>query len=55
MERLTGTLIPTIQLIGTIQAKAQLIGTLLPCNTREIEYASEYASEKDITNIFKGE
>lgn len=51
MERLTGTLIPKIQLTGTLQAEAQLTGTISTCYTEEIEYASE----KDIIDIFKGE
>lgn len=51
MERLTGTLTPKIQLTGTLQAEAQLTGIVLTCNTEEIEYASE----KDIVGIFKGE
>lgn len=51
MERLTGTLIPKVQLIGTLQATVQLTGTLITSNAKEIEYASE----KDIIYIFKGE
>lgn len=51
MERLTGTLTPKIQLTGTLQAEVQLTGTLLTCSTEEIEYAKE----KDIIDIFKGE
>lgn len=51
MEHLIGTLIPKIQLTGTLQAEAQLVGIISTCSTEEIEYASE----KDIAGIFKGE
>lgn len=51
MQQLTGTLTPKIQLTGTLQAEAQLSGIVLTCNTEEIEYANE----KDIVDIFKGE
>lgn len=51
MEELTGRLIPKVQLTGTLQAEVQLTGTLFLSNTEEIEYAKE----KDIIDIFKGE
>lgn len=61
MEELTGTLIPKVQLTGTLQAEVQLTGTLQAevqltgalflSNTEE----AEYATEKDVIDIFKGE
>ena len=48
--QLTGTLQATVQLTGTLQATVQLTGTLIQ-GTGEIEYATE----KDIIDIFKGE
>ncbi len=47
---LTGTIQSTVQLTGTLQATVQLAGTLIQ-GTGEIEYATE----KDIIDIFKGE
>ena len=47
---LKGTIQSTVQLTGTLQATAQLTGTLIQ-GTGEIEYATE----KDIIDIFKGE
>lgn len=48
--QLTGALQAEVQLTGTLQATAQLTGTLIQ-GTGEIEYATE----KDIIDIFKGE
>ena len=39
------------QLTGTLQAEAQLTGIISTCKTAEVEYASE----KDIVDLFKGE
>lgn len=50
-QELHGIIVPEIQLSGTIQATVQLTGTLFPGGTEEIEYAKE----KDIIDIFKGE
>lgn len=59
MEELVETLTPTVQLAGALQAAVQLTGTLqatvqltgtLIQGTGEIEYATE----KDIIDIFKG-
>ena len=60
MEKLVETLTPTVQLTGALQAEVQLtgtlqgtvqlMGTLSPGGTEEIEYATE----KDIIDIFKG-
>lgn len=47
---LKGTIQSTVQLTGTLQATVQLVGTLIQ-GTGEIEYATE----KDIIDIFKGE
>lgn len=48
--QLTGALQAAVQLTGTLQATVQLAGTLIQ-GTGEIEYATE----KDIIDIFKGE
>ena len=48
--QLTGALQAAVQLTGTLQATVQLTGTLIQ-GMGEIEYATE----KDIIDIFKGE
>lgn len=50
-QELHGIIVPEIKLSGTIQATIQLSGTLTAGGTEEIEYATE----KDIIEIFKGE
>lgn len=50
-QELRGIIVPEIKLSGTIQATIQLSGTLTAGGTEEIEYAKE----KDIIDIFKGE
>ena len=49
--QLTGILQAAVQLTGTLQAAVQLTGKLIPNGTEEIDYAKE----KDIIDIFKGE
>lgn len=50
-QELHGTIVPEVKLSGTIQTTVRLTGTLFPGGTEEIEYAKE----KDIIDIFKGE
>lgn len=50
-QELYGTIVPEVKLSGTIQATVQLTGTLIQGGTEEVEYATE----KDVINIFKGE
>lgn len=48
---LKGIITAEINLTGTLQATVQLTGTLAISNTE----ATEYATEQDIIDIFKGE
>ena len=48
---LKGIITAEINLKGTLQATVQLTGTLAISNTE----ATEYATEQDIIDIFKGE
>lgn len=50
-QELHGIIVPEIKLSGTIQAEVQLTGTLISGGAEE----PEYATEKDIIDIFKGE
>ncbi len=48
-QELHGIIVPEIQLSGTIQATVQLTGKLVTVDE------TEYATEQDIIDIFKGE
>lgn len=50
-QELHGIIIPESCISGMIQATVQLTGKLIPNGTEEIDYAKE----KDIIDIFKGE